>query len=145
MAKVMLTVNMDIKDHLIISQTGYVRHIKFAQGSVGKIKVKFSDKQAGLKAMKSSYLDRQNSKVPTEKCETENSKKRGSPSPSIKQTQFPLTLALASTIHKFQGLSSEGVIDLYLWKQKPFGPGQICTVFCQVKTHDNLFCIGSFK
>ena len=72
----MLTVNMDIQDHLIISQTGYVRHIKFAQGSVGKIKVKFSDKQAGLKAMKSSYLDRQNSKVPTEKCETENSKKK---------------------------------------------------------------------
>ena len=41
--------------------------------------------------MKSSYLGRQNLWVPIKKCETENPIKKGSASPSIKHTQFPLT------------------------------------------------------
>ena len=41
--------------------------------------------------MRSSYLGRQSSWVPIKKCETEIPIKKGSP--SIKQTQFPLTLA----------------------------------------------------
>ena len=36
-----------------------------------KLSVKFFDEQAGLRAMKSSYLGRQNSWVAIEKCETE--------------------------------------------------------------------------
>ena len=47
---------------------------------------KFSDEQAGSKAMRSFYLGRQNSWVPIEKFETENSVKKGSASPSIKCT-----------------------------------------------------------
>ena len=43
--------------------------------------------------MKSFYLDRQNSWVPIEKCETEISIKKRSALPSIKRTQFLLTLA----------------------------------------------------
>ena len=59
-AKVMVTVNVDIKDRLINGQTENIKHIEFAQGSVQKVFVKFSDEQAGLKAIRSSYLDRQN-------------------------------------------------------------------------------------
>ena len=78
--------------------------------------------------MRSSYLGRQNSGVPIEKCETEISIKKGSLSTSIKCTQFPLTLSWASTVHKVQGLSLEqGAIDFNLQKQKSLGPGQIYT------------------
>ena len=92
-AKVMLTVNLDIQDHLINGQTGYISHIEFVQDSVQKVYVKFSDEQAGLKAMRSFYLGRQNSWVPVEKCEAEIPIKKGSASPSIKCTHFPLILA----------------------------------------------------
>ena len=52
----MLTVNKDIQDRLTNSQIGNTSHIEFAKGSVCKIYVKLSDEQAGLKAMRSSYL-----------------------------------------------------------------------------------------
>ena len=42
--------------------------------------------------MRSPYLDRKNSWAPIEKCKAEISIKKGSASPSIKRTQFPLTL-----------------------------------------------------
>ena len=54
----MLTVNLDIKICLTDDQTGNVSHIKFAKDSVRKVYVKFSDEQASLKAMGSSYLGR---------------------------------------------------------------------------------------
>ena len=50
--KVMLTVNMDIQDCPINSQTGIFRHIDFAQGSARKVYVKLSDEQAGSKEMR---------------------------------------------------------------------------------------------
>ena len=52
----MLTVNTDIHDRLLKGQTGNIRHIEFAQGSVHKAYVMFSDKKAGSNAMRSSYL-----------------------------------------------------------------------------------------
>ena len=97
-AKVMLTVNLDIQDRLINGRTENISHTEFPQGSVGKVYVKFSDKQAGLKAMRSSYLGRKIYWVPIEKCEAEIPVKKGSVSPSNKRTQFPLILAWASTV-----------------------------------------------
>ena len=94
--------------------------------------------------MRSSYLGRQNSLVPIEKCETEISTKKQSALPSIKRTQFPLTLAWVSTVHKVQGLSLEQVV-IDLGNQKSFGPGQMYTALSSVKTYDNFYCIGEFK
>ena len=80
----------------------------------------------GLRAMRSSYLTRQNSWVAIEKCKTEIPIKKVLASPSIKRTQFPLTLAWVSTVHKVQGLSLEqGVFDFDLRKQRLFVAGQI--------------------
>ena len=119
----------DIQDRLINGQIGIIRHIEFAQASAQKVYVKFSDEQPGSKAMRSSYLGRQNSWVPIEKCEIEISIKKGSASPSIKRTQFPLTLAWTSTVYKVQGLSLEqAVIDFDRREQKSFEPGQLYTV-----------------
>ena len=67
----MLTVNVDIQDRLINGQTRNVKHTKFVQGSIHKVHVKFSDEQAGVKAMGSSYLGRQNFWVAIKKYETE--------------------------------------------------------------------------
>ena len=65
--------------------------------------------------MRSSYLGRQNSWLPIEICETDIPIKGGSTSPFIKGTQFPLTLAWASTVQKIQGLGLErSVIDIGL-------------------------------
>ena len=142
----MLTVDLDIPGRLINAQTGKISYIEFAQGIVQKVYVKFSDEQAGLKAMRSCYLGRQNFWVPIEKCKAVVLIKKGSLSPSVKRTQFPLTLAWESTVHKVQGLSIEqSVIDFDLRKQKSLGPGQIYIVLSRVKTYDNLYCIGEFK
>ena len=118
-AKVMLTVNIDIKNRLTNGQTGIIRHIEFAQGSAPKVYIKIFDEQADSKAMRSSYLGRKNSWVPIGKCETEISIKKGSGSPSFKCAHLPLTLAWASTVHKVQGLSlDQGVSDFDLQNQK---------------------------
>ena len=75
--KVILTVNLDIQDRLINGQTGNIGHIEFAHGSVWKVYVRFSDEQADLKAMQSSYLGKQNYWVPIEKREAEIPIKKG--------------------------------------------------------------------
>ena len=95
----MLTVNIDIQGCLINGQTGIIGHIEFAQDSVHKVYIKFSDEQVGSKAKRSPYLRRQNSWIPIEKCEADISIKKRSPSPSIERFQFPLTLSRASTVH----------------------------------------------
>ena len=144
--KVMLTINLNIQNRLINDQRGKISYTEYAQGIVQKVYVKFSDEQTGLKTMRSSYLGRQNYWVPIEKCEAEIPIKKGSASLPIKRTQFSLTLAWPSTIHKVQGLNlGQGVIEFDLRKQKSFGPGQIYTALSRVKTYDNLYCIGEFK
>ena len=55
---------LDIQDRLINCQTGTISHIEFAQGSVRKVYVKFSNEQTGLKAMRLSYLGKQSLWVP---------------------------------------------------------------------------------
>ena len=125
-----LTVNLDIQDCLINDQTGNISHIEFSQRSVRKVYVKFSDEQAGLKAMKSSYLGRKCFWVPIEKCEAEIPIKKGSASRPIKRIQLPLILARACTIHKVQGLCLEqDVIDFDLRKQKI------------IWTRTNIYCV----
>ena len=94
--------NRDIQDHLSNGKTGNIGHLEFARDSVCKLYIKFPNQHAGLKALKSSYLDRQNSWVTIEKCDPEIPVKKGSASPSIESTQFSLTLALTSTVHKVQ-------------------------------------------
>ena len=89
----MLTVNLDIQDCLINDQTGNISHIKFAQGSVRKVNVNFSDEPACLKAMRLSYLGRQNSCFSIKKYEAEIPIKKGAASSFIKRIQFNLKLS----------------------------------------------------
>ena len=102
-AKKMLRVNVDMQDRIINGQTRNISQIKFDQGIVRKVSVKFYDEKAGLKAIKSSYLGRKKLLGSYLKCEAEIPIKKGSASQSIKRTQFPLILTWAYTVHKFQG------------------------------------------
>ena len=69
--------------------------------------------------MRPSYLGRQNSCVLTEKYETEILIKKGLAYSRIKYTQFLVTLAWPSTVHKVQNLSLEqGVTGFDLQKKK---------------------------
>ena len=96
--------------------------------------------------IRSSYLGRQDSCVPVKKWESEIPINKGSAPPSIKSTQFRLTLACAFTVHEFQGLSLEqDSVHFDLWKQKSLQQGQIYTVLSWVKTFVDLYCIGEFK
>ena len=63
-ANVRLTVNIDMQDRLLNGQTAVIKQIEFAESSACKVYIKFSDEQAGLNAMRSSYLGRPNSWVP---------------------------------------------------------------------------------
>ena len=83
-SEVILTVNIDKQDRLINGQIEMIR--QFAQGSAYEVYIKVSDEQVGSRAIRSSYLGRQNFWVSIEKCETEISIKKWSTSPSIKRT-----------------------------------------------------------
>ena len=95
-AKVTLAANLDTQDPLINIQKNIFCYI----ARISVLEVQFSNEQALLKAMRSLYLGRQNYWVPIERCEDEILIKEGLTSPSIKRTQFPSTLPLASTVHK---------------------------------------------
>lgn len=99
-----MRINVEVENCLVNGQQGNIKHIDFAYGNFWK--KKFSDKQTGLKAMRSFYSGRQNW-VLIGKCETEIPINQGIVSPSITCTQFPLTFTSTPTIHKFQGLSVE--------------------------------------
>ena len=69
--KIMLTIKIDIQDHLINGQVGEVTHIDITRNIFRKVYVKFPDLQAGLKAMTASHFSRQHSWVVIKKSETE--------------------------------------------------------------------------
>ena len=78
--------------------------------------------------MLSDHFAQQNCFVTLQKCDADIPICKGSISPSIKQTQFPLMLSWACTIHKVQGLSLEkGVVNFDLQKQRTFGKRQMYT------------------
>lgn len=54
-------IDVDVEDYLFNGQMMEVPYIDVARNIVEQIYVKFSDPQAGLKALTASYLSRQNS------------------------------------------------------------------------------------
>ena len=124
---------MDMQDRLT---NGNIRHLGISN----------SDEHTCSKAMRSSLLNNQIYWVLIEKCEAVISIYKGSTSPPISRTQFRLTLAWASAVHKAQVLSlGQDVIDFDFRKQKSFRQGQIHTVLSRATVPDNLYCIGEFK
>ena len=96
--------------------------------------------------MLSDHFAKQNCFVPLQKCDADIPICKGSISPIIKRTQFPLMLSWACAIHKVQVLSlEEGVVHIDLQKQRKFGQGQMYTALSRVSSYDKLFCVGKFE
>ena len=113
----MITVIIDIKDRLINGQVGEIFGFKIVDNIINEVYIKFQDPQIGRKVMMSKEFTRLNCVVPIEKCEANIPISKGSVSPSIKRTQFPLALSWKCTTNKLQSLSlNEGVVSLDLQK-----------------------------
>ena len=140
-ARVMLTVNVNVTDSLVNGARGEVIHIvTVASRKVKTILVKFDDENVGREAIRASqHRDRFSNAVPISRVEVKfNARgKRGS---EVTRSQFPLTLAWATTIHKVQGLTlNEIVVDME--GSSRFSPGQAYVAFSRVKTLAGLHII----
>jgi hypothetical protein len=110
-SRVMLTVNLDISDHLINGAIGTVVKIHRRQDSTnpsGIIFVKFDDPVAGNKTKSNRRSAELKECVPIEKTtkEFKVSKGKGTTLKGERE-QFPLKVAHAMTIHKSQGSTIE--------------------------------------
>ena len=71
--------------------------------------------------MRSHVTARQYHWAPIKKREALFRLRKNRQQPSVKRTQFPLTLSWACTVHKVQGLSStDGAVSFDLESQKSF-------------------------
>jgi ATP-dependent exoDNAse (exonuclease V) alpha subunit len=118
-ARVMLTTNVGISDRLINGQLGTV--IKVSVDNVSNkpstIFVKFDYSNAGVSAMRnlSSSFARKNNLVPIKPVLARIKVRSGKPSsPEMQRLQFPVTLALACTVHKVQGLTLDNIVSSIL-------------------------------
>ena len=102
-ARVMLTANVDVSDGLVNGARGEVVHVLIeGNKKVNKILVKFDNPNVGLAAIQSSpYKAMYSNAVPLSKHEATflAQGKRGS---EVTRLQFFLTLAWATTIHKYR-------------------------------------------
>ena len=69
-AKVMLTVNLDVRERLINGQIGVVKHLEFIKNKVSLIYIKFDDPDAGKKLTTKNSTARIHNWVPIERHET---------------------------------------------------------------------------
>ena len=100
----MLTINIDIQDHLINCQMAKIFHIDIAQNTVQEMHINYFDKKSGSKKVIPSHLSRKISYIRLEITGTEFPFKNGSISPLINRNQFPVALAIAFTVVKVHGL-----------------------------------------
>ena len=106
-ARVMLTTNLCIMDHLINGQIGTVKRIYFENLSPRRIYIKFDDPKAGSNLINDSHdrFAKDHNVFSIEQIEaTVKVSKRSSTSPCIKRMSW------ASTIHKVQGLTVDKLV-----------------------------------
>ena len=109
--RLMLTVNIDVKDRLVNGQLATVMHILKNHSEVFKIYVQFDDNRAGLMKINADIFAKQYCRVPKDKTESKiKVKLNKDTSPVIQCTQFPLMLSWPYTSHKMKGLSLDSAI-----------------------------------
>ena len=140
-ARVMLTTNVCVSDGLANGARGEVVHVVTnSSNKVTHILVKFDCSEVGTKAKQSSPFQRMFPEaVPLVRHEA-IFLARGRRGSEITRSQFPLTLAWATTIHKVQGLTlDEIVVDM---KGGRFSPGQAYVALSRVKTLTGLHILN---
>ena len=147
-ARVMLTTNLDVQDHLINGQIGIIERIKMNEvsGKPEVMYVKFDYDNAGRERIWKScdIYATSHAVVPIVPILTRIKLKENRPSsPKIQRTQFPLTLAWACTVLKVQGLTLEKMVFSFeLFKQRQFNYGQVYVALSRVKSLAQLYLMG---
>ena len=81
--------------------------------------------------------------VPIDKREALFGFRKNKQQPSVKRTQFSLTLLCACKVHKVQGLRlPEGVISFDMESQKSFNQGQMYVALSKFTSITELYLIG---
>ena len=104
-ARVIITYNVDISDGIVNGSLGTVREFvphKQADG-VHTILIEFDDPESGRKARQNAQRDDNLTPCNRVSLEYTVGKKGVQNSTKVKVIQFPLKLAWAATVHKFQG------------------------------------------
>ena len=143
-ARVMITMNIDVAVGLTNGAMGTVTNVVIHQttGKMSVILVAFDSEHVGQETRHTSvYNSIHQNAVPIHQSQaTFPVDKKASFQGT--RTQFPLTLAWAVTVHKFQGLTlSEIVIDMTPAKGK-FRPGEAYVAFSRVRTLQKLHIIN---
>ena len=140
-SQVMITSNIDTNDRLVNGLVGKVSQFKYSN-----IVVSVVFDSAELEAMRSDVTARQYHLVPIKKREALFGLRKKSQQPSVKKTQFSLTLSWACTVHKVQGLSlTEGVASFDLESQKSFNQGQMYVTLSRITNINELYLIGKYN
>ena len=139
-AKVMITTNIDVNDGLTNGAMGTVTNVVIDDrtGKMISILVAFDSKHVGQEAIHTSvYKSKNQNAVPIYKTQATFPIHKKT-SCQATRSQFPLTLALAVTIHKCQGLTlPKIVIDMTPAKGR-FKPGEAYVAFSRVRTLEKL-------
>ena len=89
----MLTSNIDIDSRQVNGLVGTVKQIKYKNNEVSVVYVKFNDNNAGGQEMRSGLTAQQHNWVPIRKHQALFGLCKNKQQPSVKGTQFPLTLS----------------------------------------------------
>lgn len=142
-AKVMLTRNIDIQDHLVNGIIGIVRAIDTKENKLkGTIFVDFGEDKIGQNAKLLSPRHLRNC-VPI-KAVTSSFLLQKPCTISVERTMYPIILAYAITSHKSQGSTYRHVVaDLTLPETvKTVFPGQVYTILSRVTSRQGLKLIN---
>ena len=143
-ASIMITTIIDVADGLTNGAMGTVTNVVIEQttGKISVILVAFDSEHIGQEAMYTSVYNSINQNaVPVHHTQAAFPVDKKAAFQATR-SQFPLILAWAVTIHKYQGLTlSEIVIHMTCAKGK-FKPGEAYVAFSRVKTLEKLYPIN---
>ena len=116
-SKIMLVANLDVSDGLVNGARGEVVDLRFKDGKVTTLLIKFDRNDVGRQAAKRHHTGNY---VLIGRYEATFSVGRHH-GVEVTRRQFPVTLAWASTVHKVQGLTVDNTVISF---KGHFGPGQ---------------------
>ena len=141
----MLTKNIDIDDKLVNGALGRVMGFQYCNEKVDVVYIEFNDGSIGRSLMEQDDISRRNNWVPIKQNEVSFGIQKNTYHPCVKQTQFPLALGWACTVHKVQGISlSEGVINFNLHKQRSISQGQMYVAPSRVRKLEKFYLLGQY-
>ena len=111
-SRFMLTINLDVNEHLVNGQLGTVKHKTYNNRHplLSTIFVKFDDEDAGKSRKNRKYRGELKECVPINAMPKTFPYSRGKTMITVERTQFPGILAHSITVHKSQGSTLEYMI-----------------------------------